>query len=178
MKTFLFVFLAALSFAFTSCMKEAFDYEPAFGTKLNTWTFNDGVKIQNGHFLEDPILHTTIQNNNTYTLELNGMQSGTGLTFNTVISLSDLDFAVKSYQSGIPGSDHFTSFHFSGTAGSRDPIFFSSNNDPGAIMNFTIENYNASENTVTITFSGEAFDVNGHLVSISNGKMTAQIVRK
>ncbi len=178
MKTFLFVSLAALSVAFTSCMKEAFDYESPFGSKINTWTFTDGVKTQNGHFLVDPVLHTTMEPNNTYTLEMNGMQSGTGYTLNMVISLEDLDFAVRKYQSGIQGSNLYTSFHFSGSATSRDPIFVSSNTDPGAIMNYTISNYNVSDNTVSITFSGEAFDVNGHLVSISNGKMTARIVRK
>ena len=178
MKTFLFTFLASLSLFFSSCMKDAFDYEPGFGTKVNTWTFTDGTKDYAGNFLVEPVLHTAIQSNNTYTLEMTGMQSGSGQILTMVISLADLDFITKSYQSGIIGSDHATSFHFSGSAASRDAIYFSSNNDPGAVMTYNISYYDAAKNTVTITFSGQVFDANGNLMNISKGKMTAHITRK
>ena len=73
------------------------------------------------------------------------------------------------------GSDHSTGFFYSGSAASRDGIYTSTNIDPGAVMTYTISAYDAVKNTVTISFSGEAFNTNGKLVKISKGKMTANI---
>jgi len=178
MKTFRFTFLALLIFVFSSCMKDAFDYEPPYGVAENTWTFTDGIKNYTGKFAVDATLDTTIQSNNTYTLDMSGMQTSSGQILTMVISLADLNFGVKSYQSGISGSDHSTSFHYSGSSASRDAIYFSTNNDPGAVMTYNISFYDAAKYTITITFSGQAFDANGNLVNISKGKLTAHIDRK
>ena len=138
----------------------------------------EGSKTYAGVFLVSPVLHTTIQSNNTYTLDMTGIQKGSGQLLTMAISLTDLDFTVKSYQSGITGSDHATSFNYSGSAGSRAAIYSSTNNDPGAIMTYDISHYDAVKNTVTITFRGHAFDAGGNLMNISKGKMTAYIDRK
>jgi hypothetical protein len=61
MRTFLFSALAVLALATSSCMKHAEDYEPGYGTAVNTWTFSDGNKIYTGNFSADPVLNTTIQ---------------------------------------------------------------------------------------------------------------------
>ncbi len=178
MKPFRFAFFALLILVFSSCMKDAFDYEPPYGVAVNTWTFTDGINKYTGKFAVAARLDTTIQTNNTYTLDMSGKQTSTGQILTMVISLADLNFGVKSYQSGISGSDHSTSFSYSGTIGSSNPIYFSTNNDPGAVMTYNISYYDPAKNTVTIAFSGQAFDANGNLVNISKGKMTALIDRK
>ncbi len=178
MKTLIFSFAATLTLLFSSCMKHANDYEPVMGEALNTWTFKEGSKTYTGVFLVSPVLHTTIQSNNTYTLDMTGIQKGSGQLLTMAISLTDLDFTVKSYKSGISGSDHATSFSYSGSAGSRNAIYSSSNNDPGAVMTYDISHYNPAKNTVTITFSGQVFDASGNLMNISKGKITAHVDRK
>jgi len=159
-------------------MKHASDYEPPYGVALNTWTFSDRTKNYVGDFLVNAVLDTTIQSNNTYTLSMTGTHKGSGQLLTMAISLADRDFAVKSYKSGISGSNHSTSFNYSGSAGSRDAIYSSSNNDPGAVMTYTISYYDAVKNTITITFSGQVFDTGGNMMNISKGKMTAYIDRK
>ncbi len=175
MRTLTSTLLASLILLFSSCMKHASDYEPPYGAALNTWTFSDGTKNYHGNFLVDPVLNTTVQANNTYTLDMTGIERASGQALTMVIALTDLDFAVKSYQSGINGSDHATSFYYSGSAGSRDAIYVSANNDPGAVMTYSISHYDAAKNIATISFSGQAFDANGNMVTISKGKMTAHI---
>ncbi|MGZ8523370.1 MAG: hypothetical protein ACXWV1_03020 [Chitinophagaceae bacterium] len=175
MRTLTFAFFSALVLLFSSCLKHASDYAPPYGVALNTWTFSDGIKNHFGNFLIDPVLNTTIQTNNTYTLDMTGIETVSGQALTMVIALSDLDFAINSYQSGISGSDHATAFYYSGSAGSRDAIYISTNNDPGAIMTYTISQYDAAKNIATISFHGQAFDANGNMVNISNGKMTARI---
>lgn len=178
MRTSIFSFLASLTLFFSSCMKHASDYEPGFGTAVNTWTFTDGTKNYVGYFLVNPVLDTTIQSNNTYTLSMTGTHKVSEQLLTMAISLADRDFAAKSYKSGISGSNHSTSFYYSGSAGSRDAIFSSLNNDPGAVMTYNISNYDGVKNTITITFSGQVFDASGNLMNISKGKMTAHIDRK
>ena len=178
MRTLIFSLFASLTLIFSSCMKHASDYEPPYGVALNTWTFSDGTKNYVGDFLVNPVLDTTIQSNNTYTLSMTGTNKGSGQLLTMAISLADRDFAVKSYKSGISGSNHSTSFNYSGSAGSRDAIYSSSNNDPGAVMTYTISYYDAVKNTITISFSGQVFDAGGNLMNISKGKMTAYIDRK
>ena len=175
MRTFTFSLLASLTLLFSSCMKHAEDYVPGYGEVLNTWTFYDGTKNYFGNFLVNPVLNTTVQTNNTYTFDMTGIERSTGQVLTMAISLADLNFSVKSYQSGIAGSDHSTGFFYSGSAASRDGIYTSTNIDPGAVMTYTISAYDAVKNTVTISFSGEAFNTNGKLVKISKGKMTANI---
>ena len=178
MRTFLFTLLASLAFLFSSCMKHAEDYIPEYGTAFNTWTFTDGSKNYSGHFATTPVLHTTIQSNNTYTLEMTGTEKSSGQLITMAISLADLDFTPLSYQSGISGSDHATSFYFSGSAGSRDAIYSSTNTDPGAVMTYTISKYDAANDITTISFSGQVFDAGGNKINITKGKMTTRITRK
>lgn len=175
MRTLTFTLLAALTLSFSSCMKHAEDYVPVYGEVMNTWTFYDGTKNYFGNFLIKPVLNTTVQSNNTYTFDMTGIERSTGQVLTMAISLADLNFNVKSYQSGISGSNHSTAFYYSGSAASRDGIYSSTNNDPGAVINYTISSYDAAKNAVTISFSGEAFNINGKLVKISKGKMTANI---
>lgn len=175
MRTLASVLSASLILLFSSCMKHASDYVPPYGVALNTWTFSDGTKNYFGDFLVNPVLDTTIQTNNTYTLDMTGIERATGQALTMAISLTDLDFAVKAYQSGISGSDHATSFFYSGSAGSRDAIYVSANNDPGAVMTYNISYYDAAKNIATISFNGQAFDANGNMVNIAKGKMTAHI---
>ena len=175
MRTLTFSLLALLSLLFSSCMKHAEDYIPDYGTAPNTWSFNDGSKNYFGVFLANPVLDTTLQSNNTYTLDMTGIEKMSGQVLTMAISLSDLDFNVKSYQSGIGGSDHSTGFYYSGSTASRDGIYSSTNNSPGAVMTYTVSSYNTVKNIVTISFSGDVFDTNGKLVKINNGKIAANI---
>jgi hypothetical protein len=175
MRTLASTLFASLILLFSSCMKHASDYVPPYGVALNTWTFFDGAKNYFGNFLVDPVLNTTIQTNNTYTLDMTGIERASGQALTMAISLTDLDFAIKSYQSGISGSDHATSFYYSGSTGSRDAIYVSANNDPGAVMTYSISYYDIAKNIATISFNGQAFDANGNMVTISKGKMTAHI---
>jgi hypothetical protein len=175
MRTFASALFASLILLFSSCMKHASDYVPPYGVALNTWTFFDGTKNYFGDFLVDPVLDSTIQTNNTYTLDMTGIERASGQALTMAISLTDLNFALKSYQSGISGSDHATSFFYSGSAGSRDAIYVSANNDPGAVMTYNISYYDTAKNIATISFNGQAFDANGNMVNISKGKMTAHI---
>jgi len=175
MRTLTFTLFASLTLFFSSCMKHAEDYVPGYGEVMNTWTFYDGAQNYFGTFLINPVLNTTIQSNNTYTLDMTGMEKTSGQVLTMAISLADLGFTIKSYQSGIGGSNHSTAFYYSGSAASRDAIYSSTNNDPGAVMNYTISSYDAATKTATISFSGEVFNTNGKLVRISKGKMTANI---
>jgi len=45
-------------------------------------------------------------------------------------------------------------------------------------MTFNITAYDAAKDMVTITFSGQAQISNGSYVTITNGKVTAKIVRQ
>jgi hypothetical protein len=47
----------------------------------------------------------------------------------------------------------------------------------GAVITYTVSSYDAAKDIVTITFNGKAFDKNGNLVNITNGKATGRIER-
>lgn len=175
MRKSFFSLAVVMSLVFSSCMKHAEDYVPSYGEVLNTWTFNDGSKSYFGNFLADPVLDTTLQSDNTYRFDMTGVERGSGQLLTMAISLADLDFAIKSYQSGISGSNQSTSFFYSGSAVSRSAIYFSTNNDPGAVMTYNISSYNAANKTVTITFSGQVYDTNGKMTNITRGRLTARI---
>jgi hypothetical protein len=49
--------------------------------------------------------------------------------------------------------------------------------EPGAVITYRVFSYDASKDIVTITFSGKAFDKNGNLVNITDGKVTGRISR-
>lgn len=175
MRTLSITLFASLIVFFSSCMKHASDLIPEYGTDPNTWSFSDGTKNYIGVFLSNPVLNTTPQNNGTYVMTMTGTEKGTGQLLTMAIALSDLDLTPKSYQSGIGGSDYATAFFYTGSAGSRDGIYASTNNDPGAVITYNVISYNPDKNVVAISFSGEAFDINGKPVMITKGKIAANI---
>lgn len=178
MKPSIFTPLCVLLIVFSSCSKFAYDDVPAYGEGLNTWTFYDGNRYYSGNIAVSAVLDTTLQANNTYTLATTGTERITGQLFTTALALADLNFTVKSYQSGINGSDHATAFYFSASAASRQSIYSSTNNDPGAVMTYKIAHYDPARDIVTISFNGNVHDEFGNMVTISRGKITAHITRQ
>ena len=94
-----------------------------------------------------------------------------------MLSLLDLNFTTKTYQSGVSGNDYLNAFYYTQSPTSVDDIYKSSNLDPGPIMNYTITEYDAANEIVTMTFSGQAQLANGSLVSITNGKVKVKVDR-
>ncbi len=178
MKPTIFTALLALLIVFSSCSKFAYDDGPAFGDGLNTWTFHDGNRFYSGNIAMSAVLDTTMQANNTYTLAMTGTERVTGQLFTTALSLADLNFTVKSYQSGVNGSDHATALYFSASAASRQSIYSSTNNDPGAVVTYKITSYDPARDIVTISFNGNVHDELGNMVNISRGKITVHINRQ
>lgn len=175
MRTKLLLCFTVLAITFSSCMKHASDLVPGYGEILNTWKFTDGKNHYFGNFQGNAVLHSTPQSNNTYLLEMTGTERATGQVLTMAISLIEPNLSNNTFHSGISGSDHATAFYYSGSAASRDAIYSSSNNNPGAIMDFTISHYDATQRIATIIFNGEVFDAAGNKAGISKGKLTAKI---
>lgn len=180
MKKYSLLLFVFASIIFTACKKES-DSDPVnYGTDLNTWTFTEGANVFNGLLLFGPddgaSLNTHLQVNNSYNLAMLGAEIKTGYLFSIFLSLLDLNFTTRTYQSGL-GNDYLNAFYFTETPASIDDIYKSSNQDPGPIMTFNISAYDAAKDIVTITFSGQAQLVNGSYVNITNGKVTAKIDR-
>lgn len=169
------IFLSLLVLTLVSCMKHASDYIPQDGEIPNTWTFTDGTKYYWGRLPSGATLHTTPQSNNTYVLEMTGEERATGEVLTMSIALNAPKADPGSFQSGVSGSDYSTGFFYSGSSASRDAIYVSSNNNPGAVMNFDIRHFDEKNNLVRIQFNGQAFDANGNVVNISKGKLTAVV---
>ena len=178
MKPRAFTLLFALVIVFSSCSKFAYDDGQAFGEALNTWTFYDGKRNYSGNVSLQAVLDTTLQPNNTYTLAITGTERVTGEVFTTALALVDLNFTIKSYQSGAGRSDHATGLYFSASASSRQSIYASTNLDPGAIMNYKITYFDPERDIVTISFHGHAKDESGKNVNITRGKITTHIIRQ
>src|ERR1700741_2501611 len=106
MRTLSITLFALLIVSLSSCMKHASDLIPVYGSDPNTWSFSDGTKNYMGVFYNSPELHTTVQSNGTYLLNMTGTEKGSGQLLTMAIALSDTDLTPKSYQSGISGSDH------------------------------------------------------------------------
>jgi hypothetical protein len=169
---FLLVFVA-----FLSCKKNSESKSTQYGAKVNTWTFKEGSNQFSGTLLFDAELNTLLQSNNSYTFGIIGAENNSGYIFNIVLSLLDLDFTEKNYQSGVDGNDYLNAFYYTESVASPDNIYKSSNYDPGPVMNYTVTSYDAPKDIVTITFSGKAQLANGSFVDITEGKVTAQIER-
>ncbi len=178
MKKNLLVFTVLLSFIFPGCKKDSGD-DSSYGTAVNTWTFTEGSNVYKGNLYFDPILNTYLQGNNSYTFGFIGEEKTSGYVFNIVLSLLDLNFTTKTYQSGIVGTTYLNSFYFTVSPANPENTYESSNIgvDAGAVITYTVSAYDASKDVVTITFSGKAFDKNGSLVNITNGKVTGRIER-
>jgi hypothetical protein len=172
------IFFLFISLAFLSCKKDSGskDSGTQYGTKLNTWTFKEGSKQFSGLLLFDAQMNTMLQSNNTYTFGMIGPENSSGYMFTINLSLLDLNFNQKTYQSGVDGNDYINAFFYT-ELGSVDDIYKSSNLDPGPVMNYTITAYDASKDIVTITFSGKAQLANRSFVDITEGKVTAHIER-
>lgn len=175
MRTKLLLCLAFVAVSFSSCLKHASDLVPGYGEILNTWTFANDNNNYFGKFQSNAILHSTPQSNNTYLLEMTGTERATGQILTMAISLTEPNLTTSTFQSGVNGSDHATAFYYSGSTASRDAIYTSSNNSPGAIMDYTILHYDADKQIATISFKGEAFDAAGNKTSITRGRLTAKI---
>jgi len=173
-KNLLFLFLA-VTLIFSACSKSSDSNNPS--NAVNTWSFKEGSKTFSGVLAFDASLNTFLQGNNSYTFGMIGPEKSSGFIFNLILSLTDLNFTSKNYQSGVSGNDYLNAFYYLENLVSTDNIYKSSNLDPGPIMTYNITSYDAAKDIVTITFSGQAQDVNGTLVNITEGKVTAKIER-
>jgi hypothetical protein len=171
MKKLLFLTLIVSTGLF-SCKKESSN--PTQTQAANSWTFKaEGTTFQ-GVLMWDPLLNPLLQGNDTYTFTMLGGESGSDRIFNIVMSLADTTFTVKDYQSGLTATDHITSFYFThGIAG--DNIYKSSNYNPGPVMNYKIESYNAATRDLILTFSGNVEDAAGNMVPLTEGKVTCKV---
>ena len=177
MKRNLFLALFFIGLIFLSCKKES-GSGVNYGSDLNTWTFKEGSTVFSGQLLFDAAsLNTFLQNNNSYTFDMTGPEKNSGFFFSLILSLLDLNFTVKNYQSGTAGNEYLNAFYYTESPASVDNIYKSSNLDPGPVMNYTITAYDATKDIVTITFSGQAQLSNGSFVNITEGRVTAKIER-
>ena len=174
MKKLILLYLLPVVLLLSACSKDSDNP----GSDANSWTFTEGSKVFSGSFLfEHASLNTTLQANNTYTFGMIGLEKTSGFLFNIVLSLADLNFAVKTYQSGINSNNHLNAFYYTENAASPDNIYKSSNLSPGPVMNYTITEYDATNDIVTMTFSGQAELASGAYVAITNGKVKVKIDR-
>ena len=174
MKNYLLPFISLITIL-SACSKSDNNTSTTSG-KVNSWTFSEGSKTFSGDLVLDAQLNTLLQNNNSYTFSMLGVESGTTNTFSLILSLLDLNFTVKTYQSGTAGNEYLNAFYY-GPLNSVDEIYKSSNLDPGPIMNYTITNYDAAKDIVTIEFSGQAQLATGSFVNITKGKVIAKVER-
>lgn len=173
-KTLLLSLLAALILV-TACSKKSDKDDD--NTAENTWTFTEGSKTFSGSFLFGTAsLTTSAQANGTYTFSMLGVESNTGHLFNVILSLLDVNFTTKNYQSGINSNNHLNAFYYMDTPVSPE-TYKSSNLDPGPVMNYTITAYDAANDVVTIEFSGQAQLQSGTYVAITKGKLKVKVER-
>jgi uncharacterized protein YxeA len=175
-KPFLFYLLSAV-LLLSACSKDS-DNDSNDEMAENSWTFTEGSKVFSGTFLfGHASLNTTLQANNTYTFGMIGPEKTSGYLFNISLSLLDVNFTTKTYQSGINSNNHLNAFYYIESPASVDDIYKSSNLDPGPVMNYTITAFDAANDVVTMTFSGQAQLANGNYVAITNGKLKVKIDR-
>ena len=176
MKKKFILYLLPAVLLLAACSKDA---DNSNETQVNSWTFTEGSKTYSGSFVfETASLNTTLQANNAYTFSMLGVEKNSGYLFSIILSLLDLNFTAKTYQSGLDGNDYLNAFYYTQTPTSADDIYKSSNLDPGPVMNYTITEYDAANDIVTITFNGQAQLANGTtFVPITNGKLKVKIDR-
>lgn len=175
MKKTLLLNLCAALILVSACSKKSDKDDD--NTTENSWTFTQGSKKFSGSFFfGSASLNTLLQSNNSYTFGMLGAESTTGHLFNIVLSLLDTTFTTKTYQSGVAGNDYLNAFYYSETLAGVE-TYKSSNLDPGPVMNYTITNYDAANDVVTIEFSGQAQLENGTYVPITAGKLKVKIER-
>lgn len=162
-----------LTAALLSCKKESVnedqDEQPA-----NAWTFKVQGVTYKGEFLWEPLLNTYRQENDTYSFGMLGAEPSSGKVFNIVMALADTTFTQKNYQSGISDTDAITAFYFSETV-AGDDIYKSSNLDPGPVLNYKIESYDAATQRLVMTFQGNVQELDGNIVALTDGKVTCRV---
>ena len=176
MKKNLLLLFVPVSLLLFACSKKSDDTNPD-NQAVNTWTFTEGSNVFSGQLAFDgATLHTFLQSNNAYNFAMIGFEKNSGLAFNVVLSVLDLNFTTKTYQSGVAGTDYSNAFYY-GDVNSLDNVYKSSHLDPGPIMTYTITAYDAAKDIVTIEFSGQAQITNGTYVNITKGKAIAKVDR-
>lgn len=167
----LFICILIVATGLLSCKKSTTD-SPA--QELNTWSFKVSGTTYQGDLYWDPLLNTLLQGNDTYTFTMLGGEANSDRVFNIVMSLADTTFTAQNYQSGLVGTDHITAFYFTHGVGGAE-IFKSSNYDPGPVLSYRIESYNAATREMNLSFNGNVKDENGNLVSLTEGKVRCTI---
>lgn len=162
-----------LAGALLSCKKESIN-EDQQEQPANGWTFKAQGVTYKGEFLWEPLLNTYLQGNDTYTFAMLGAEPGSGKVFNIVMSLADTTFTLKNYQSGLSGTDAITAFYFSESVAGED-IYKSSNLDPGPVLNYKIESYDAATRRLVMTFQGHVQELDGNIVSLTDGKVNCLV---
>ena len=155
-----------------SCSKGSSDDDQV--QQMNTWTFKAEGTTYKGDLFWEPLLNTFLQGNNTYTFTMLGAEANSDRTFNIVMSLADTTFSTQNYQSGISGTDHITSFYFTHDIGGDD-IYTSNNHNPGPVMNYKVESYNASTRVLVLSFSGNVENAAGSTVPLTEGKVVCKV---
>lgn len=164
------IFLAAIILSSCKKDKENNDQNQA----ANSWTLTAQGTTYKGTLLWDPLLNTLLQGNNSYTFAMLGGEASTDRVFNIVLSLADTTFTKTSYQSGVSGTDDISAFYFTHGISGED-IYKSSDLDPGAVLNYTVESYNPSTRALVLRFSGNVMDNTGAVVPLTNGKVTCEV---
>src|SRR5215208_5190441 len=104
MNKHLLAFLLFVFIFFNSCKKDSNSDTENYGAKVNTWTFTEGSKVYSGVLVFDyASLNTFLQVNNSYNFAMLGVEKTSGYLFNIFLSLLDLNFTTKTYQSGKAG---------------------------------------------------------------------------
>src|SRR5688572_28037336 len=120
MKKLILFYLLPVVLLFTASSNDSDDGSDP-GTEVNSWTFTEGTKTFSGSFVfGHASLNTTLQVNNTYTFGMLGAENTSGSLFNLVLSLLNLNFTVKTYQSGINSNNHLNALYDSESAASPD----------------------------------------------------------
>jgi hypothetical protein len=147
------------------------------GNKLNTWSFMTDSGEYSGPVLFDgAFLNPANTQNNTYKLSMIGVEELSGYTFNLDIQFAKAALSQKGYNIFQSGKELINTFSYS-----QWPLVYSSGKKSFSgnrhKMHFRIENFDASTDTITISFDGETIMNNGKKVKITNGITTAIVNR-
>ena len=77
---------------------------------VNSWTFTEGSKVFSGPLLFDAPLQLSAGSNNAYLFSMLGGETTSGNLFSIDLDLLDVNFTVKSYKSGVTGTNYTNAF--------------------------------------------------------------------